>query len=75
MEAHRDRDGPALRALAIIPYANFLLDRGWPADIAFVRDHLYDPSYIRQPGKVVKNDLEEVAHSYQEQGFDLWEEV
>jgi hypothetical protein len=28
-----ESDGPALRALAMIPYAHFLLDRGWPADI------------------------------------------
>lgn len=40
-----------------------------------MRDNLYDPSYIRQPGKVIKNDLEEVANAYREQGFDLWEEV
>ena len=59
----------------MIPYANYLLDRGYPVDVTYVRNRMYDPSYIRQPGKVVKNDLEEVANSWREQGFDLWEEV
>jgi glucoamylase len=68
-------DGPALRALALIPYARFILDRGFPSDLAYVRNHLYDPSVIRDPGKVIKNDLEEVAHTWDQPGFDLWEEV
>lgn len=68
-------DGPALRALALIPYAHFLLDRAWPADIAYVRSHLYDIHEIRQEGKVIKNDLEEVGGGWWLPGFDLWEEV
>lgn len=69
------RDGPALRALALIPYAHWLLDRGFPSDIAYVRESLYDPRALRRPGSVVKNDLEEVAGSWHRPGFDLWEEV
>ncbi len=69
------RDGPALRALALIPYAHWLLDRGFPSDIAYVRESLYDPHALRRPGSVVKNDLEEVASTWHRPGFDLWEEV
>jgi glucoamylase len=69
------RDGPALRALAIIPYINYLLDRAFPADITYVKENLYDPQHIRRLGKVVKNDLEEVAGGWWASGFDLWEEV
>lgn len=69
------RDGPALRALSLIPYAHWLLDRGFPADYAYVRESLYDPNSVRRPGSVIKNDLEEVSNGWQRSGFDLWEEV
>ncbi|OCF34306.1 hypothetical protein I316_03820 [Kwoniella heveanensis BCC8398] len=69
------RDGPALRALAIIPYAHYLLDRNYPLDIEFIKHHIYDPHRINSTGKVVKNDLEEVAHHWSQSGFDLWEEL
>lgn len=69
------RDGPALRALAMIPYAHYLLDRGWPADIAYVEDKLYNPTALRQAGSVIKNDLEEVGGGWWLESFDLWEEV
>jgi glucoamylase len=64
-----------LRALALIPYAHFLLDRAWPADCEYVRTHLYDPHVIREPGKLIKNDLEEVSGGWWLGGFDLWEET
>ena len=70
-----DRDGPAIRALALIPYANYLLDREYPADLEYVRHNLYDPSALREPDKVIKNDLEEIASGWWKPGFDLWEEV
>ena len=73
MERHRD--GPALRALATIPYAHYLLDRAFPADIQYVRERLYDPVFVTEPGKVIKNDLEEVAAGWWKAGFDIWEEV
>jgi glucoamylase len=69
------RDGPALRALAMITYAHYLLDRGWPADIAYVEDKLYNPTALRQAGSVIKNDLEEVGGGWWLESFDLWEEV
>ncbi|KAK4687124.1 glucoamylase, partial [Tremellales sp. Uapishka_1] len=69
------RDGPALRALSLIPYAHFLLDRGWPSDVRYIKDNLYDGSQLRSFGNVIKNDLEEVAHNWPQPGFDLWEEV
>lgn len=69
------RDGPALRALALIPYTNYLLDRAYPADISYVQSLLYDPSKGMVPRNVIKNDLEEVARNWAKHGFDLWEEV
>ena len=69
------RDGPALRALALIPYAQYLLDRGFALDKAYVREHLYNPKRVRAPGSVIKNDLEEVANGWWAEGYDLWEEL
>lgn len=69
------RDGPALRAIAVMIYANFLLDRGFPSDISYVQQWIYDPRHLKSPGKVLKNDLEEVANGWSKSGFDLWEEV
>lgn len=68
-------DGPALRVLSLLPYANFLLDRGFPSDAKFVRQHLYNPTVIKAPGQVIKADLEEVAHNWDGPGFDIWEEM
>ena len=69
-------DGPALRALALIPYANYLLDRGFETDITYFHEHLYSPHHsMRERGSVIKNDLEEVSCTWWEEGFDLWEEV
>ncbi|WVR08136.1 hypothetical protein IAU60_005182 [Kwoniella sp. DSM 27419] len=69
------RDGPALRALAIIPYAHMILNRGYPLDVDYVKKHLYDPKKMMSPGNTIKNDLEEVTHGWWKGGFDLWEEV
>lgn len=69
------RDGPALRAIAVMIYANFLLDRGFPSDVSYVQQRIYDPRHLKSPGRVLKNDLEEVAHGWSKGGFDLWEEV
>lgn len=69
------RDGPALRALAMIPYASFLLDRAWPSDVNYVHSHLYKPSGLREAGSAIKNDLEEVGGGWWHETFDLWEEV
>ncbi|WWD20210.1 hypothetical protein CI109_104686 [Kwoniella shandongensis] len=69
------RDGPALRALAMIPYANYLLDRALPLDLSYIHNNLYRANELKVPGMVIKNDLEEVAHGWWKGGFDLWEEV
>ncbi|WRT69601.1 uncharacterized protein IL334_006590 [Kwoniella shivajii] len=69
------RDGPALRALRLIPYAHFLLDRSYSLDVKYVQENLYDPQQVKVPGRIIKNDLEEVASGWMKHGFDLWEEV
>ncbi|WZH46372.1 uncharacterized protein QYS62_007446 [Fusarium acuminatum] len=57
------RDGPALRATAIITYANWLIDNGYSSTA----------SDIAWP--VIRNDLNYVAQYWNQTGFDLWEEV
>ncbi|KAL1408244.1 glycoside hydrolase 15 protein [Vanrija albida] len=70
------RDGPALRALSLIPYANYLLDRGTKEDVEYVTTHLYNPKAYRVAARsVIKNDLEEVSNTWNRPGFDLWEEL
>jgi glucoamylase len=62
-------DGPPLRAVTLVRFANYLLDHGKEAD---VRNRLYDS---RIPtNTVIKADLEFVAHHWREASFDLWEE-
>jgi hypothetical protein len=53
---------------------NYLLDRGFELDLEYVRG-LFSEGAGMKEGRVVKNDLEEVAGSWEEKGFDLWEEV
>lgn len=57
------RDGPALRATALISYGNYLLDQGDNSTV----------SNIIWP--ILSNDLSYVAQYWNETGFDLWEEV
>ncbi|XWX00858.1 hypothetical protein V2A60_008881 [Cordyceps javanica] len=57
------RDGPPLRAIAMISYSNWLIDNGY-ADTA---------KQIVWP--VIQNDLNYVAQYWNQTGFDLWEEV
>ncbi|KAG8626199.1 hypothetical protein KVT40_006600 [Elsinoe batatas] len=57
------RDGPALRATAMIAYARTLLSRGRTAQV----------SNIIWP--IVQNDLSYVTQYWNQTGFDLWEEV
>lgn len=57
------RDGPALRATALIAYGNYLLGK----DKKSVVDSNIWP--------VVQNDLNYVAQYWNQTGFDLWEEV
>lgn len=63
-------DGPAIRAMALIKFANIKLEQG---ENEFVRQVLYDgklPSH-----SVIKADLEYVALNWSRASFDLWEEV
>ncbi|KAJ6780421.1 hypothetical protein PWT90_02308 [Aphanocladium album] len=57
------RDGPALRAVALISYANWLIDNG------------YTDTARQIVWPVVRNDLSYVAQYWNQTGFDLWEEV
>ncbi|KAK4629324.1 Glucoamylase I [Fulvia fulva] len=57
------RDGPALRATAMIAYARYLLGKGQNATVA----------KIIWP--IVQNDLSYVSANWNMTGFDLWEEV
>lgn len=62
-------DGPAIRALAMINYANALIKEGRLAEVnKLYRAELPTTSPI-------KRDLEFVSHHWQDQSFDLWEEV
>jgi len=57
------RDGPALRATALIAYGTWLVGNGYKSaatDIVW---------------PIVKNDLEYVSQYWNGTGFDLWEEV
>ncbi|RDA90724.1 hypothetical protein CP533_4054 [Ophiocordyceps camponoti-saundersi (nom. inval.)] len=57
------RDGPALRAITLITYANWLIQNGYRSTA----------STIIWP--IVRNDLDYVAQYWNQTGFDLWEEV
>ncbi len=57
------RDGPALRATAMVAYARHLLANN-QADL--VRDIVWP---------IVSNDLSYVTENWSQTGFDLWEEV
>ncbi|KAF2703031.1 carbohydrate-binding module family 20 protein [Pleomassaria siparia CBS 279.74] len=60
------RDGPALRATALITYARYLLATGQSDDASEAKDKVWP---------VVQNDLNYVAQYWNSTGFDLWEEV
>ncbi len=63
-------DGPALRALAMMDWADHLISIG---DIKTVEAYLYKSSL---PAKtLIKADLEYVAYHWRNSSFDLWEEV
>jgi glucoamylase len=63
-------DGPAIRAIVLSFYAQYLLNRG---EVDYVRKNLYSgewPAFT-----LIKTDLEYVSHHWQEPSFDIWEEV
>ncbi|KAL4919494.1 Six-hairpin glycosidase-like protein [Aspergillus aurantiobrunneus] len=57
------RDGPALRATTLIDFGNWLIENGYSS---------YAASNI---WPIVRNDLSYVASTWNQTGFDLWEEV
>ena len=57
------RDGPALRALALIDYGNYLIGQG---KLSKVQENIWP---------LVHNDLSYVGQYWNQTGFDLWEEV
>ncbi|PFH61431.1 hypothetical protein XA68_17417 [Ophiocordyceps unilateralis] len=57
------RDGPALRAVTLITYANWLIQNG------------YRPTASDIIWPIVRNDLDYVAQYWNQTGHDLWEEV
>ncbi|KKY26428.1 putative glucanalpha [Phaeomoniella chlamydospora] len=56
------RDGPALRATALIAYVRWLLDNGYESEA----DNVWE---------VIRNDLNYVAQFWNQSTFDLWEET
>ena len=63
-------DGPALRAITLIKWANKLISEG---QIDYVLKELYSP--ILPAKSPIKQDLEYTARYFDKQGFDYWEEV
>ncbi|KAK4498647.1 hypothetical protein PRZ48_009157 [Zasmidium cellare] len=57
------RDGPALRATAMIAYSRYLISKGQNTTVA----------NIIWP--IISNDLSYVTANWNQTGFDLWEEV
>lgn len=57
------RDGPALRAIALISYSNFLIKHGNTTD---VKTRIWP---------IIANDLSYVGQYWNQTGFDLWEET
>ncbi|KAL1962884.1 hypothetical protein VTN77DRAFT_9062 [Rasamsonia byssochlamydoides] len=57
------RDGPALRATALIAFGEWLIDNGYST---YASDIVWP---------IVRNDLSYVAQYWNETGYDLWEEV
>ena len=56
-------DGPALRATALMSYADWLIDN---SNISFVNSNIWP---------VLKLDLDYTANYWNQTTFDLWEEV
>ncbi|KAI1333966.1 carbohydrate-binding module family 20 protein [Xylariaceae sp. FL0016] len=57
------RDGPALRAIAMIGYSKWLAENG------------YESTATDVVWPIIKNDLAYVAQYWNQTGYDLWEEV
>eukprot|EP01126_Amoeba_proteus_P011163 TRINITY_DN1446_c0_g2_i1.p1 TRINITY_DN1446_c0_g2~~TRINITY_DN1446_c0_g2_i1.p1 ORF type:complete len:381 (-),score=57.13 TRINITY_DN1446_c0_g2_i1:170-1312(-) len=64
-------DGPALRATALITYANTLINQG---EMDYVRSFLWTGS-SKYNGGAIKFDLDWVAANWSQNSCDLWEEI
>jgi glucoamylase len=62
-------DGPALRAITLIRFAETLLEEGQEDYVATLYDGKLPAS------SVIKTDLEYVAHHWKDKDIDLWEET
>ena len=65
-------DGPGLRAITLIAYANDLISRG---DTDFVSQYLWTGDASAYSGGAIKYDLDWLASNWDQSGCDLWEEV
>jgi glucoamylase len=66
-------DGPALQALTLTKFANYLLDSGEPDQVTLVKTKLYDSTL--PTNALIKRDLEYISHNWPLTSFDIWEEV
>lgn len=64
-------DGPGLRALTLINYANSLLEND---DSDYIQQYLWTGSSSYNGG-AIKFDLDWIVSNWQQNGCDLWEEV
>ncbi|PWN32105.1 Six-hairpin glycosidase [Meira miltonrushii] len=67
-------DGPALRAISMLFYANYLLSIDDKEALDYVRSTLYRSSAATS-SSLIKDDLDYVARAWQENSYELWEEV
>lgn len=75
-------DGPALRAIAMIKLAKYLItrktdDKTKEKDISYIKRYLYgcDISNVVPEKTLIKRDLEYVVNEWGNRCFDLWEEI
>ncbi|VBB18860.1 hypothetical protein YASMINEVIRUS_1392 [Yasminevirus sp. GU-2018] len=72
-------DGPALRAIGMIKFAKYMLDRKADqhikeSDLQYIKTKLYDSKWPKTES-LIKRDLEYVAYEWHKRCFDLWEEI
>lgn len=65
-------DGPALRALVFIHFAQKLIDNN---EMDYVQQNLYQKSLESEKMGIIKKDLEYISHHWSEENYDLWEEI
>eukprot|EP01089_Gocevia_fonbrunei_P016118 TRINITY_DN4924_c0_g1_i1.p1 TRINITY_DN4924_c0_g1~~TRINITY_DN4924_c0_g1_i1.p1 ORF type:complete len:526 (-),score=98.74 TRINITY_DN4924_c0_g1_i1:46-1623(-) len=65
-------DGPGLRSITMINYANYLIKSGYSS---YVKEYLWTGSSSSYNGGTIKYDLDWVAANWQQNSCDLWEEI